>query len=866
MNTIAGSTEIVESMEESESEAKLDGNNPKNKMVRPGQKYSIEDDINKLFEAIDIKNTRKVLGQQSEYRSKDALNKSAMKRPMRVGSTQASGIGISESVSLKQALRGLCISQASEMAAMKKRLSRSTRSSGVSEAGTIKRLYRAVVVEANESGHPLNEGKGNLVEITLLPESSTSSSFKGNMPTSAEDHIYSNADVSSILDPTTEVKLCETLPEDEIVSVSTAVCSDLSDAGLEQHRKIEVQRDSVGKPTEKEDPLLCEIVPASTEVPIEPVTEKEREGKLGLASCSSIVDVESKVSKLAINSPRIMKPLFRSKSFVKKKIITNSTLSSSYSQQSSGGNNDMGGCNGEVVCQASDSTLENVCGDNKVSPETSSSKPFEISSKYVASSASKPSPSSYCKKTKNIVSEADERSRSREKGEISQSSKSSIGDYSSTTSVSEESYLSMSSRSGCRPHMSKDLRWKAIQCVQKQFGHLGLKHFKLLRKLGGGDIGNVYLSELISTNCLFALKVMDNEFLASRDKMPRAQTEREILQMLDHPFLPSLYTHFISDKFSCLVIEYCPGGDLHVLRQKQPSKSFSEQAARFYVAEVLLALEYLHMLGVVYRDLKPENVLIREDGHIMLTDFDLSLRCAVNLTLVTSSSPTTEPRKKMPSPCSESSCIDPFCLHPSWQMSCFNPRFLSAASRTRKLKSELAAQVSPLPQLIVEPTSARSNSFVGTHEYLAPEIIKGDGHGSAVDWWTLGIFLYELLYGKTPFKGTVNEDTLSNVASECLKFPENPIVSSNARDLIRRLLQKEPENRLGSEKGAAEIKQHPFFEGLNWALIRCATPPELPRYCDVGNLILDIASQDKENGKNPKECRTIGEDIVFEMF
>lgn len=272
------------------------------------------------------------------------------------------------------------------------------------------------------------------------------------------------------------------------------------------------------------------------------------------------------------------------------------------------------------------------------------------------------------------------------------------------------------------------------------------------------------------------------------------------------------------------------------------------------------------MLGVVYRDLKPENVLIREDGHIMLTDFDLSLRCAVNLTLVTSSSPTTEPRKKMPSPCSESSCIDPFCLHPSWQMSCFNPRFLSAASRTRKLKSELAAQVSPLPQLIVEPTSARSNSFVGTHEYLAPEIIKGDGHGSAVDWWTLGIFLYELLYGKTPFKGTVNEDTLSNVASECLKFPENPIVSSNARDLIRRLLQKEPENRLGSEKGAAEIKQHPFFEGLNWALIRCATPPELPRYCDVGNLILDIASQDKENGKNPKECRTIGEDIVFEMF
>lgn len=269
------------------------------------------------------------------------------------------------------------------------------------------------------------------------------------------------------------------------------------------------------------------------------------------------------------------------------------------------------------------------------------------------------------------------------------------------------------------------------------------------------------------------------------------------------------------------------------------------------------------MLGVVYRDLKPENVLVREDGHIMLTDFDLSLRCAVNLTMVTSSSPSIDPTKKIPSSCSESSCIDPFCLHPSWQMSCFNPRFLTTA-RTRKLKSELAAQVSPLPQLIVEPTSARSNSFVGTHEYLAPEIIKGEGHGSAVDWWTLGIFLYELLYGKTPFKGPSNEDTLGNVISQCLKFPESPMVSSNARDLIRRLLQKEPENRLGSEKGAAEIKQHPFFEGLNWALIRCATPPELPKY--FGNLIPDIASQDKDNGKNLKECRTIGEDIVFDMF
>jgi serine/threonine protein kinase len=100
------------------------------------------------------------------------------------------------------------------------------------------------------------------------------------------------------------------------------------------------------------------------------------------------------------------------------------------------------------------------------------------------------------------------------------------------------------------------------------------------RKIGSGDIGTVYLAELIGTSCLFALKVMDNEFLASRKKTFRVQTEREILQMLDHPFLPTLYSYINTDKLTCLVMEYCPGGDLHVLRQKQTYKSFSEQAAR----------------------------------------------------------------------------------------------------------------------------------------------------------------------------------------------------------------------------------------------------------------------------------------------
>jgi serine/threonine protein kinase len=109
---------------------------------------------------------------------------------------------------------------------------------------------------------------------------------------------------------------------------------------------------------------------------------------------------------------------------------------------------------------------------------------------------------------------------------------------------------------------------------------LGMSHFRLLKRLGCGDIGSVYLSELSGTRCYFAMKVMDKASLASRKKLNRAQTGREILQLLDHPFLPTLYTHFETERFSCLVMEFCPNGDLHTLRQKQPGKHFSEYAAR----------------------------------------------------------------------------------------------------------------------------------------------------------------------------------------------------------------------------------------------------------------------------------------------
>ncbi|XP_077235850.1 serine/threonine-protein kinase KIPK2-like [Tasmannia lanceolata] len=838
MGSFSGTSEIIESKDEMDLVHHSNGLNPlrfkpradgsTGKHLLPmSERYSVEEELNQLIEAIDLRTSSRGLG-TSHQSGVGSLQKNTQKRPIRVGISQASGvsgIGISESVTLKQALRGLCISHASEMAAAK-RLSKPAGLSRVSEAGNIKRLYRTVVVQSNESGLPLSEDKGTLVEISLVPEKSTQTSSEktnGSLQVSNLESSNKTAVSSPVCATATTSKAIKTKKSSQNV-----ISSALSDV---------TSKRSTAEPRMK--------------------------GKMSSTAISTS-NIGSNISNSGA-SPRVVKPVFRNKVFVKKKGKQDSKSTTGSSNTCAEVDRVALGPNtSKLGSQTDHGTLKNALKQSVSLASSIASPNVEVSSSIVNASSKTDFSSNSSKGDRTVGVKMSESSRSREKGECSQSSKSSMGEYSSSTSISEESNLSGSSCNGNRPHMSKDVRWEAIHQIEMQHGSLGLRHFKLLKKLGCGDIGTVYLAELTGTRCVFALKVMDNDFLTSRKKMLRSQTEREILQMLDHPFLPTLYTHFTTDKLSCLVMEYCPGGDLHALRQRQPSKSFSEQAARFYVAEVLLALEYLHMLGVVYRDLKPENILVREDGHIMLSDFDLSFRCTVSPTLLKSSSPIEEPPKRVSSgPCADSNCIDPLCLQPSWvQMPCFTPRLISTAAKTRKLKSDLAAQISPLPQLVAEPTSARSNSFVGTHEYLAPEIIKGEGHGSAVDWWTFGVFLYELLFGRTPFKGSGNEETLANAVSQSLKFPESPSVSCAARDLIGGLLVKEPENRLASIRGAAEIKQHPFFEGLNWALIRCAMPPEMPKACDLRTL--PVVCQNKEI--KCLDFRMTKEHLEFELF
>ncbi|KAL3895114.1 MAG: hypothetical protein SGCHY_004889 [Lobulomycetales sp.] len=240
-------------------------------------------------------------------------------------------------------------------------------------------------------------------------------------------------------------------------------------------------------------------------------------------------------------------------------------------------------------------------------------------------------------------------------------------------------------------------------------------------------------------------------------------------------------------------MEYCCGGEFFRALQMLPEKSLVENDARFYAAEVICALEYLHLMGFVYRDLKPENILLHSTGHIMLTDFDLS--------------------------------------KPSSSGQAGSPLFVKQAG----FFSSLGSNQSPGPVIDTKNCTAdlRTNSFVGTEEYISPEVIRGHGHTAAVDWWTLGILIYEMLYATTPFKGPNRNSTFSNVLHNDIYFPpKSSEVSSTCRNLVRKLLIKDENRRLASRSGASEVKAHPFFKAINWALLRNTRPPIVPRTRD----------------------------------
>uniref|UniRef100_A0A669B5F6 Protein kinase C n=1 Tax=Oreochromis niloticus TaxID=8128 RepID=A0A669B5F6_ORENI len=302
-----------------------------------------------------------------------------------------------------------------------------------------------------------------------------------------------------------------------------------------------------------------------------------------------------------------------------------------------------------------------------------------------------------------------------------------------------------------------------------------LKDFNFIKVLGKGSFGKVMLAELKGTEDVYAVKVLKKDVILQDDDVDCTMTEKRILALARrHPYLTQLYCCFQTRDRLFFVMEYVNGGDL--MFQIQRSRKFDEPRSRFYAAEVTSALMFLHRNGVIYRDLKLDNILLDAEGHCKLADFGMCKEGIIN--------------------------------------------------------------------------GVTTTTFCGTPDYIAPEILQELEYGASVDWWALGVLMYEMMAGQPPFEADNEDDLFESILHDDVLYPV--WLSKEAVSILRAFMTKNPAKRLGcvvSQGGEEAIKTHAFFREIDWVLLeqRKVKPPFKPRIKtkrDVNNFDQDFTKED----------------------
>ncbi|KAK2995603.1 hypothetical protein RJ640_020239 [Escallonia rubra] len=319
--------------------------------------------------------------------------------------------------------------------------------------------------------------------------------------------------------------------------------------------------------------------------------------------------------------------------------------------------------------------------------------------------------------------------------------------------------------------MLRNLERKETEYMRLQRHKIGIDDFEQLTVIGKGAFGEVRLCRAKNTGEIFAMKKLKKSEMLSRGQVEHVRSERNLLVEVDSRCIVKLFYSFQDSVFLYLIMEYLPGGDIMTLLMREDV--LSEDVARFYMAESILAIHSIHQHNYIHRDIKPDNLILDKNGHLKLSDFGLCKPLDNKVSTILLEDEEFSTQESISDSEGNSSCDRAPWLMPKEK--------LQEWKRNRR---------------------ALAYSTVGTLDYMAPEVLLKKGYGMECDWWSLGAIMYEMLI--------INWKT-------CLKFPEEPKVSDEAKDLICRLLC-DVDTRLGT-RGVEELKAHPWFRCVKWDML-----------------------------------------------